>query len=104
MPLLDVTTQTEAIDDATLHERLFARLSSFVALLALVPACVGLYGMMSYTVGRRTNEIGIRMALGAERVGILQMVLRQGLALALVGAAIGIPPALAASRLIATML
>ena len=97
-------TQTEEIDSATFQERLFARLSSFFGLLALVLACVGLYGMISYAVARRTNEFGIRMALGAEPHRILRMVLREGLTLLFLGIIIGVPAALAATRLIAAML
>jgi ABC-type antimicrobial peptide transport system permease subunit len=67
-------------------------------------ACIGLYGLMSYTVTRRTREIGIRVALGAQRENILWMVLREGLVMALFGIAIGIPSALVATRLIASML
>jgi predicted permease len=104
LPLFDVKTQTEQIDQATFQERLFARLSSFFGLLALALACVGLYGMMSYTVARRTCEIGIRMALGAERAKILCMVLREALTLGALGIVLGVPAALAASRLVATML
>ena len=104
LPLFDVKTQAEQIEQATFQERLFARLSSFFGLLALVLACVGLYGMMSYAVARRTNEIGIRMALGAEKGKILQMVLQEAMTLAALGIVIGVPAALAASRLIATML
>ena len=104
LPLRDIITQTEQIDQATFQERLFARLSSFFALLALVLACVGLYGLMSYAVARRTNEIGIRMALGAEKAKILQMVLREAMILAVLGIVIGVPAALAASRLVAAML
>ncbi|HXJ94334.1 MAG TPA: ABC transporter permease [Terriglobia bacterium] len=104
VPMREVMTQTEQIDQATFQERLFAQLSSFFALLALVLACVGLYGMMSYAVARRTNEIGIRMALGAEQAKILGMVLREAMTLAGLGIAIGVPAALAVSRLIAAML
>ncbi|HKS95173.1 MAG TPA: FtsX-like permease family protein, partial [Terriglobia bacterium] len=103
-PLDDIMTQTEQIDQATFAERLFARLSSFFGLLALTLACVGLYGMTSYAVARRTNEIGIRMALGAEKVNILRLVLREALALTVFGVALGIPAALAGSRLISSML
>ena len=67
-------------------------------------ACIGLYGIMSYAVARRTNEIGIRMALDAERHRILRMVLREAVTLVMLGIAIGVPAALAASRLIGTML
>ncbi|HXJ92811.1 MAG TPA: ABC transporter permease [Terriglobia bacterium] len=104
LPLWDVKTQTEQIDQATFQERLFARLAGFFGLLALVLACVGLYGMMSYAVARRTNEIGIRMALGAERAKILRMVLRESMTLAVLGIIFGGPAALAGSRLIASML
>jgi predicted permease len=104
LPMFDVKTQTEQIDQATFQERLFARLSSFFGLLALTLACVGLYGMMSYTAVRRTNEIGIRMALGAEKAKILHMVLREAITLAVLGIAVGVPVAFAASRLVATLL
>ncbi len=104
VPMQEVITQTEQIDQATFQERLFARLSSFFALLALMLACVGLYGTLSYAVARRTNEIGIRMAIGAERSSIVRMVLREALLLAFVGIVIGIPLTLAASRLVSSML
>src|SRR5271157_648197 len=104
LPLFDVKTQTEQIEQATFQERLFARFSSFFGLLALVLACVGLYGMMAYAVARRTNEMGIRMALGAEPGKILQMVLHEATTLVALGIVIGVPAALAASRLIATLL
>jgi predicted permease len=104
VPMHDLMTETEQIDEATFQERLFARLSTFFALLALTLACVGLYGTLSYAVARRTNEIGIRMAIGAERSSIVRMVLGEALLLALIGIVIGIPTALAASRLISTML
>jgi len=100
----DVKTLAEQVDQSLYQEKLVSTLSSFFALLALVLACIGLYGIMSYAVARRTNEIGIRMALGAERHRILRMVLRQALTLVTLGILIGVPAALAASRLIATML
>ena len=86
------------------QERLIARLTELFGALALVLACVGLYGITAYAVALRTNEIGIRMALGAERWQILRMVLREALSLALLGVAIGIPAALAAGRLLSSML
>ena len=79
-------------------------LSGFFAALALLLASVGLYGLMSYTVTRRTREIGIRVAVGAQRQNVLWLVLQETLTLALLGIAIGIPAALAATRLIAKML
>ena len=82
----------------------FAGLCSGFAILALVIACVGLYGTVSYNVARRTGEIGIRMALGAQRGGVVWMVLREVCILAVVGLAIGLPAALGASKLVATFL
>jgi ABC-type antimicrobial peptide transport system permease subunit len=104
LPLFEVKTQVEQIDQTLFQERLFAKLSSFFGLLALALACVGLYGIMSYAVARRTNEIGIRMALGAERHNILGMVMRETLIMVALGVAIGIPAALAATRVISSML
>ena len=74
-PLSNVRTQVEQIDQTLFQERLFAKLSSFFGLLALILACIGLYGIMSYSVARRTNETGIRMALGAKLEDILRTVL-----------------------------
>jgi predicted permease len=104
LPLLDVKTQTSQIDEMLVQERMFAKLTSAFGLLALVLACVGIYGIMAYAVVRRTSEIGIRMALGAERRSILTMVMRETLLLVVMGVAIGIPVALAATRLISSML
>ena len=80
------------------------RLSSLFGLVALLLASIGLYGVMAYTVARRTNEIGIRMALGAERGNVLRMVLRETLTLVLIGIAIGVPIVLAAGGLLSTLL
>jgi predicted permease len=104
LPLFDVSTESEQIDRLLFQERLVARLSSFFALLALVLACVGLYGLLSYEVSRRTREIGIRMALGAHPGNVLKLVLRQGILLAIVGAAAGIGVALGVTRYLASML
>jgi predicted permease len=97
-------TIAEAMSQQLAQERVTAMLSGFFAFLALLLACIGLYGLMSYTVTRRTREIGIRVALGAQRATVLWIVLRETLVLALFGIAIGIPSALLATRLIATML
>jgi len=104
LPLFDVKTESEQIDRLLFQERLVARLSSFFALLALVLACVGLYGLLSYEVSRRTREIGIRMALGAHPGSVLRLVLGQGIVLAIVGAAAGIGVALCVTRYLASML
>jgi ABC-type antimicrobial peptide transport system permease subunit len=99
LPLFDVLTQTQQIDELLLQERLFAKLTGFFGALALILVCVGLYGIMSYAVARRTNEIGIRMALGARRGNILGMVLREVLLLVGIGVALGIAGSLATARL-----
>ena len=85
LPLADVKSQSARIDQTINQEITFARLCTAFALLALVIACVGLYGTMSYNVARRTGEIGIRMALGAQRGKVLWMVLREVLLLAVAG-------------------
>ena len=104
LPLFDVKTESEQIDRLLFQERLVARLSGFFALLALVLACVGLYGLLSYEVSRGTREIGIRMALGAQQGGVLKLVLRQGIVLAVVGAALGIGVALSVTQYLTSML
>ncbi|MFZ1032618.1 MAG: FtsX-like permease family protein, partial [Candidatus Acidiferrales bacterium] len=104
LPLFNVTTESQQIDRLLFQERLVARLSAFFALLALVLACVGLYGLLAYEVSRRTREIGIRMALGAQPESVLRLVLRQGIVLALIGAAAGIAVALGVMRYIKAML
>jgi len=86
------------------QERTFATLCTCFAALAAVIAFVGLYGLMAYSVARRTNEIGIRMALGAERRGLIWMVLREVLAMTLLGRAIGLPTALATTRYVGSFL
>jgi predicted permease len=97
-------TISQVISGELVEERVTAMLSSFFAALALLLASIGLYGLMSYAVTRRTREIGIRVALGAQRGNLLWIVLRETLALALFGIIIGIPSALAATRLITSML
>jgi predicted permease len=104
LPLRDVTTESQQIDRLLFQERLTARLSAFFGLLALVLACIGLYGLLSYEVARRTREIGIRMALGAQVGDVLRLVVTQGFALALVGAVVGIGVALGVTRYLASML
>jgi predicted permease len=104
LPLFDVKTESQQIDRLLFQERLVARLSGFFGLLALVLACVGLYGLLSYEVSRRTREIGVRMALGAQPASVLNLVLRQGVVLAIVGAVVGIGAALVLTRYLASML
>ena len=104
LPLTDVRTQTEQIDQILFQERLMSRLSSFFGALALVLACIGLYGLLSYEVARRTREIGIRMTLGAQRRDLLRLVVGQGILLVLIGAAVGIAAALGVTRFMSAML
>jgi ABC-type antimicrobial peptide transport system permease subunit len=104
LPLFDVRTQTQQIEQTLFQQRLISRLTSFFAVLALVLACIGLYGLLSYEVARRTRELGIRMALGAQRRDLMRLVVRHGLTLAFAGAIIGIGASMALTRLMASML
>src|SRR5205807_7905373 len=104
IPVTSVVTQAAEIDRTISRELTFAKLCTAVAILALLTACVGLYGTMSYSVARQTGEIGIRMALGAQRGAVVWMVLRRVLLLAAVGLAISVPAALTASKLVKSFL
>jgi len=101
---LSTKTIPQLISQELAEERVTALLSDFFAALALLLASIGLYGLMSYTVTRRTREIGVRVAVGAQRQNVFWLVLRETLALTLFGIAIGIPSAIAATHLIAKML
>jgi predicted permease len=89
LAMFRVATEREEIDRQLSQDRMVAQLSSFFGLLALTLACMGLYGLLSYEVTRRTREIGIRMAIGARRGNVVGMVLRQGLLLAAAGGMVG---------------
>ena len=104
LPMFGVTTLHEQLYSSLGTDRLIAQLVSFFGALALVLACIGLYGVMAHGVARRTNEIGIRMALGARGANIAWMILRETLYLVLAGLVIGVPAALIGARLIATQL
>jgi predicted permease len=104
LPLIDLHTQDEQIERLTSQERLFARLSGFFGVLALVLSSVGLYGLMSFVVLRRTAEIGLRMALGAVPAHVLRMILRDALVLVGLGVVSGVAAASVARRLIASWL
>jgi putative ABC transport system permease protein len=93
-----------AIQNGLLRERLMATLASFFGFLALLLACVGLYGILAYGVASRTNEIGLRMALGAQRRDVLWLILREAFLLVLIGVAVGLPAVLAATRLVSSLL
>jgi ABC-type antimicrobial peptide transport system permease subunit len=104
VPVSNVVTQHKQIDQTIAQERTFATLCTCFAVLAVLIACVGLYGTMAYSVARRTNELGLRMALGAERRRLIWMVLREVVLLAAAGLAIGLPAALASTRLVESFL
>jgi len=93
LPLSDMRTQVQQADDTLAMERMFAKLLTLFGLIAQQLAAIGLYGVMAYVVSQRTHEIGIRMALGADRRNVLMMVVRQGMVLTLIGVAIGLAAA-----------
>ena len=97
-------TLAEQVDASIVQERLIAMLSSFFGAMGLLLACIGLYGLLAYAVARRSNEIGIRIALGAARHDVVRMVLHDALLLVAIGLAIGIPAALACARWISSQL
>ncbi|HEY6306298.1 MAG TPA: ABC transporter permease [Candidatus Angelobacter sp.] len=99
-----VASETQQIDQSVFIEGLVARLSTFFGLLALALACTGIYGLLSYEVSRRTREIGIRMAVGAQQSDVVRLVVRQGLLVALVGAVIGTAASFAAKNLLDAIL
>ena len=104
LPLFSMKTESEQIERSLFQERLIARLSSFFGGLSLLLACVGLYGLLSYEVTRRTREIGIRMALGARPPDVLRFIVRPGVELSAVGAVFGILGALGVTRYLASLL
>lgn len=104
LPVFDMKTIDQQIDEDVFAERLVAMLSTFFGALATLLAAIGLYGVMAYTVSRRTREIGLRMALGAARTEVLGMVMREVGLLALLGVSIALPTAFALSRLIQAQL
>jgi predicted permease len=104
LPITDVSTQLEHVERRFLQEKLFAQAYSLFGGLALLLASVGLFGLMSYSVSRRTNEIGIRMALGAQGQDVLRLVMRESMILVAIGIAAGLVITFAAGRFVATLL
>jgi putative ABC transport system permease protein len=104
LPVTQVQTMDEVIDAANAQPRFNLVLLAAFASIALVLAAVGVYGVMSYAVSRRTHEIGVRMALGAKPADVVRLVVRQGMSVALVGGAVGVVGALALTRLMTRLL
>jgi predicted permease len=104
LPIIDVRTQREQINATMQTERLFAALTAGFGVLALALACVGIYGIMAYSVANRRNEIGIRLALGAQPGQVRSMILRESTSLAVTGIVVGAVAALALTRLVKSML
>jgi len=104
LPIMDVSTQIEQIEIRFSQEKLFARAYALFGGIALLLAAIGLFGLMSYNVSRRTNEIGIRMALGAQRGDVLQLVMRESMILVVIGIVIGLAAAFGAVRYVETSL
>jgi predicted permease len=104
VPLFGMRTQSESIEGLLSQERVIARLASFFGLLALLLACVGLYGLLSYEVARRTREIGIRMSLGAERRDVTRLIIMRGMKLTVLGVCAGAAGGLALTRLLSSLL
>jgi ABC-type antimicrobial peptide transport system permease subunit len=104
LPISSIKTMDYLVDSTISNEITIAKLSTFFGALALLLACIGLYGVMSYTVAGRTREIGVRMALGAQRGNVLTLVMREAMLLVIIGIAAGIPLAMLSTRLINSML
>jgi predicted permease len=104
LPLQKPMTQRAQFDESFAQPRLFARLSIFFGLIAALLVATGLYGTLAYRVNRRTSEIGVRMALGAQRAQVLWMILRESLLISLLGVAVGVPLAIAGAQMMRSML
>jgi ABC-type antimicrobial peptide transport system permease subunit len=104
LSIFDVATQRQTAEAALREVRLFANLSTVFGALAVILACIGVYGVMSYATARRTGEFGIRVALGAEPANIVWLVMQRAVTLVIVGSAIGLAVAVAGARLFGAML
>jgi predicted permease len=104
LPVVAVSTMKEQIDRSLVQQTLTAMLSAFFGVLALLLASIGLFGVMSYAAARRTNEIGVRMALGASRANVLWLVMREGMIPVIIGIVVGLPAALALAHLASSLL
>jgi putative ABC transport system permease protein len=103
LPLSNIRTQVQQADQTLAMERMFAKLLALFGLIAQQLAAIGLYGVMAYAVSQRTHEIGIRMALGADRRRVLMMVVREGMTLTAIGILIGLAGAYALMKYLETL-
>ena len=104
VPIVSMTTQAEQLEGRIAQEKLFAQANLLFGVLAVALASIGLFGLMSYNVARRTNEIGVRMALGARHRDVVAMVMKESMTMVAAGLAIGVAAAFAAGRLVSTLL
>jgi len=104
LPVYEMTTLAGQLDNTLLTERLIALLSAGFGLLATLLAAIGLYGVMAFVVARRTKELGIRIALGAQRSSVIWLVMREVLLLLGIGLAVGVPAAIGLGRYVAAQL
>ena len=103
LPIQAFTSQSEQISQRFAQERLFARAYAAFGTLAVLLACIGLFGLMSYNVARRTNEIGVRLALGAQRRAVIGMVMSESIWLVAIGVVLGLAAVLWAGRFLQTV-
>jgi len=103
-PVSNVRTMNQVLSDTVSQEKFQTLLLTLFGGLAVLLACIGLYGLISYAVTNRTNEIGLRLALGARQADVLTLILKQGLVITLVGIVIGLSAAFAVTRILAGML
>ena len=104
LPIADVRTLADQVDSTLAGDKMMARLSMFFGMLAMALASIGIYGVLSYAVARRTNEVGLRMALGAPRGNVMWLIMREVVLLVAIGLAIGIPAAIVSQRLVSGLL
>ena len=104
LPIVSIESLKEQVSDQFQQQRLIARLTSFFGLLSLILASIGLYGVTAYNAGRRTNEIGVRLALGASRMQAAGLIVRGALVLVAAGLAAGLPLTLLAGRFLGSQL